>query len=112
MGRAGGEDNGAMTRAMLTYGFTEDLQLSASGPLVFASAPFSPARGTAMMPGTGDFEAIGAWRFHRQGTAVGTRVESTAYGGLIVPGPQKPAGMARDPLRRTEWRSTPRHPVL
>jgi len=99
MGRSGDDDNGAMTRAMLTYGLTEDLQLSVSGPLVFASAPFSPARGTAMMPGTGDFEAIGAWRFHRQGTAVGTRIESTAYGGLIVPGPQKPAGMARD-LRR------------
>ncbi|MGH9159488.1 MAG: hypothetical protein ACRD2X_05840 [Vicinamibacteraceae bacterium] len=99
MGRTGDGDDGAMTRAMLTYGFTEDLQLSGSAPLVFASAPFSPARGTAMMPGTGDFEAIGAWRFHRQGTAVGTRVESTAYAGPIVPGPQKPAGMAGD-LRR------------
>lgn len=99
MGRSGEDDNGAMTRAMLTYGFTEDLQLSVSGPLVFTSAPFSPARGTAMMPGTGDFEAIGAWRFHRQGRAIGTRVESTAYGGLIVPGLQKPAGMARE-LRR------------
>lgn len=99
MGRTGDGENGAMTRAMLTYGFTEDVQLSVSAPLVFASAPFPQARGTAMMPGSGDFETIGAWRFHRQGTAVGTRVESTAYGGLIVPGPQKPAGMARD-LRR------------
>lgn len=99
MGRAGEGDDGAMTRAMLTYGFTEDVQLSVSAPLVFASAPFAPARGTAMMPGSGDFEGIGAWRFHRQGTAVGTRVESTAYAGVIVPGSQKPAGMARD-LRR------------
>ncbi|MBI4485274.1 MAG: hypothetical protein HY655_04620 [Acidobacteria bacterium] len=99
MGRSGEGDDGAMTRGMLTYGFTEDLQLSASAPLVLGSGPFAPARGTAMMPGSGDFEAIGAWRFHRRGTAVGTRVESTAYGGLIVPGPQKPAGMVRD-LRR------------
>jgi hypothetical protein len=99
MGRTGNGDHSSMTRAMLTYGFTEDVQLSVSAPLVFASAPFPQARGTAMMPGSGDFETIGAWRFHRQGTAVGTRVESTAYGGLIVPGPQKPAGMARD-LRR------------
>ncbi len=96
MGRTGDGEDGAMTRAMLTYGFTEDVQLSVSAPLVLASAAFPPARGTAMMPGSGDFEAIGAWRFHRRGTAVGTRVESTAYGGLIVPGPQKPAGMARD----------------
>ncbi len=96
MGRTGDGDDGAMARAMLTYGFTEDLQLSVSAPLVFASAPFAPARGTAMMPGSGDVEAIGAWRFHRRGTGVGRRFESTAYGGLIVPGPQKPAGMARD----------------
>ena len=96
MGRTGDGEDGAMTRAMLTYGFTEDTQLSVSAPLVFASGPFPPARGTAMMPGSGDFEAIGAWRFHRRGTAVGRRVESTAYGGLIVPGPQRPAGMAGD----------------
>lgn len=99
MGRTGEGENGAMTRAMLTYGFTEDLQLSVSAPLVFASAPFAPARGTAMMPGSGDVEGLGAWRFHRQGTGIGARFESTAYAGLIVPGPQRPAGMARD-LRR------------
>jgi hypothetical protein len=52
-----------------------------------------------MMPGSGDFEAIGAWRFHRRGTGVGRRFESTAYAGLIMPGPQKPAGTAGD-LRR------------
>lgn len=96
MGRTGEGEDGAMTRAMLTYGFTEDLQLSASAPLVLASGSFPPARGTAMMPGSGDFEAIAAVRFHRQGTAVGTRLESTAYGGLILPGPQRPAGMARE----------------
>jgi hypothetical protein len=81
---------------VVTYGLTEDLELSGSAPVVFASAAFSPARGTAMMPGSGDFEMIGAWRFHRQGRAVGTRVESTAYAGVVVPGPQKPPGMARD----------------
>ena len=33
---------------------------------------------TGMMPGGGDLESILAWRFHRRGTNVGTRVESTA----------------------------------
>jgi hypothetical protein len=99
MGRHGAGEQGAMTRAMLTYGLTEDVQLSFSAPLVFASAPFAPARGTAMMPGSGDFEAIGAWRLHRRATGIGTRVESTTYGGLIMPGPQKPAGMLRDLAR-------------
>lgn len=99
MGRTGDGEDGAMTRAMLTYGFTEDIQLSVSAPFVLACAAFPPARGTAMMPSSGDFEAIGAWRFHRRGVAVGSRVETTAYGGVIMPGPQRPAGMARN-LRR------------
>jgi len=96
MGRKGAQDTGAMLRAMLAYGITQDLQVSLSGPVVFASAPLAPGRLTGMMPGTGDFEAIGAWRFHRQGTDVGTRFETTAYGGVIVQGPQRPAGMLRD----------------
>lgn len=99
MGRNGKDDSGTMFRTMFSYGITEDLQISWSIPVVFGSAPLAPARVTAMMPGTGDFEGILAWRFHRQGTAVGTRFETTAYGGAIVPGPQRPAGMARD-LRR------------
>jgi hypothetical protein len=45
------------------------------------------------MPGSGDLEAIGSYRFHRQGTRIGTRIESTAYAGFIVPGPQRPPGM-------------------
>jgi len=52
-----------------------------------------------MMSSTPDFEAIGAWRFHRQGTGIGKRFETTAYGGLIVPGPQRPPGMVGN-LRR------------
>lgn len=96
MGRKGEEGDGAMLRTMFSYGLTEDLQVSWSLPLVFSSAAFAPARMTGMMPGSGDFEAIGAWRFHRRGTGVGTRFESTAYAGAIIPGPQRGAGMARD----------------
>ena len=93
MGRVGLGDSGTMLRGMLGYGITEDLQVSLSVPYVFSSAPFVPARITGMMPASGDVEAIGAWRFLRQGPRVGTRIESTAYAGLIVPGVQRPAGM-------------------
>lgn len=55
----------------------------------FFVAPLAPARMTGMMPGGGDFEGILAWRFHRQGTNIGSRFESTVYGGLIAPGPQR-----------------------
>ena len=93
MGRIGQPDNAATSRTMLTFGITEDLQVSGSVPYVFGSATLPAARMTGMMPGGGDLEGIVAWRFQRQGTNVGARFESTAYGGLIVPGPQKPAGV-------------------
>jgi len=93
MSRVGVGGSGTMLRGMLGYGITEDVQVSLSIPYVISSAPFTPARITAMMPASGDVEAIGAWRFHRQGTGVGTRIESTAYAGVIVPGWQRPAGM-------------------
>lgn len=96
MGRHGDTDDAAMLRAMYSYGLTEDLQISGSMPLVFGSAPLAASRMSGMMPGSGDVEGILAWRFHRQGTAVGTRFESTAYLGGIVPGIQRPAGMAAD----------------
>lgn len=99
MGRKGEDDTGSMLRTMFSYGITEDLQLSWSVPVVFGSAPVAPARTAAMMPGTPDLEAIVAWRFHRQGLQIGTRFESTAYGGVIAPGPQRLAGMARDLAR-------------
>ncbi len=93
MGRVGGQATGSMTRAMLAYGITQDLQISVSAPVIFQSTSIAPARVTGMMPTSPDFEALGAWRFHRNGSAIGTRFESTAYAGLITPGPQRPSGM-------------------
>ncbi len=93
MGRVGSLDSGVMERAMLTYGITPDLQISVSGPIIFSSAPLAPGRVTAMMPATGDYEAIGAWRFQRRDIAVGSRDETTAYAGIILPGNQKPPGL-------------------
>lgn len=99
MGRVGVSDTGTMFRGMFSYGITQDLQVSFSAPVVFKAAPLAPGRTTSMMPGTADFEGIAAWRFHRQGTDVGSRFETTVYGGVIVPGPQRPAGMLRNVRR-------------
>ena len=93
MGRVGENNLGTMERAMFSYGVTEDLQLSFSVPAIFNSAPLAPARITGMMPSSPDFEGLAAWRFQRHATGVGTRLETTAYVGLLVPGPQRPAGM-------------------
>ena len=97
MGRTGTDGIGIMSRAMLAYGITEDLQVSISGPVVFSSARLEPGRVTAMMPANGDFEAIGAWRFQRRDTSVGSRIETTVYAGAILPGAQKPPGLIRQP---------------
>ena len=35
----------------------------------------------------GDFEGLAIWRFHRQDTGVGSRFETAAIGGVLVPGP-------------------------
>ncbi len=78
---------------MLSYGITEDLQVSVSGPAVFSFAPLAPGRVTVVMPATSDFEGIAAWRFQRRDTSVGSRIETTAYGGIIVPGFQRPPGL-------------------
>jgi hypothetical protein len=91
MGRYGG-DNGTMYRGTLGYGITENLKLSVSAPLLFQSDTFAPSRTAAFTPMGGDFESLGLWRFQRTDFGVGKRFESTAIGGLLVPGPQADSG--------------------
>lgn len=87
MGRLAEDDNGrVMVRPMLSYGITEDLQLSLSIPMpVYTSKRLSPTRMMMMMPATSTVEALLGWRFHRQAPSVGARFESTAYVGFNYP---------------------------
>jgi hypothetical protein len=87
MGRAG-DGYGTMLRASLGYGLTENLKVSVSAPALFKTEPFPASRLSAFTPMGGDFEALAIWRFHRQDTGVGSRFESAAIGGVLVPGPQ------------------------
>ena len=89
MGR-GGDGFGAMFRPSLGYGVTENLKISASAPVVVQTEPFAFSRMSAFTPMSGDFEALTIWRFHRQDTGVGSRFESAAIGGVLLPGPQSP----------------------
>ena len=99
MGRYGG-GSGTMFRGTLGYGITENLKVSVSAPLVFDAEPFIPTRTAAFTPMGGDFEALGLWRFHRNDFGVGSRFETTAFGGLLVPGPQSASGPLKDVKRR------------
>lgn len=92
MGRTGAGRNGSMVRGALGYGLTEDLKVSVSAPVVFTAEPLAPARMSAFTPMTGDIESLVTWRFHRQDTGVGSRIESAAIGGVLLPGPQEMGG--------------------
>lgn len=86
MGRRGDGDGASMLRGMLSYGVTEDVQLSVSLPLPLStSGEMEPVRAMTRMPMTRDVEALLGWRFQRRGLAVGSRLESTLYVGADVP---------------------------
>ena len=53
-------------------------------PVVVGDTRLPPTR---IQPGD-DFDSTLAWRFQHRATKVGTRIESTAFAGLVVPGPQ------------------------
>src|ERR1700730_817364 len=91
-GRSNGSDSEASFRELIGYGFTPHLTLSFTAPAVIGSASFTPTR---IQPGD-DFDAKLAWRFQHRATQVGTRFESTAFAGVVVPGPQSSfKGIAR-----------------
>ena len=94
MGRAG-NGYGTMLRASLGYGLTENFKVSVSVPAIFKAEPFPGSRLSAFTPMGGDFEGLAIWRFHRQDTGVGSRFESAAIGGVLVPGPQDSGGVLK-----------------
>jgi hypothetical protein len=80
---------------MVSYGVTEDVQLSASVPLLVGTSRGAPVRGLMRMPATRDAEFMVGWRFQRTATGVGARMESTLWLAL-----DQPLGsVANDPER-------------
>jgi hypothetical protein len=86
MDRMAGGRHTAMLRSMISYGITEDLQVSASLPMpLYTRQGLPQSRVMAMMPANPDVELLLGWRFHRQGRRVGARFESTVYLGFDYP---------------------------
>ncbi|MGH7519029.1 MAG: hypothetical protein ACREOC_16455 [Gemmatimonadales bacterium] len=86
MDRVVGDKQMAMTRPMLSYGITEDLQVSVSLPMpLYVPQGLPHGRSTARMPTNPDIEILVGWRFHRRGTDIGSRFESTTYFGFDYP---------------------------
>jgi len=81
-------DTEVEARSMLTYGFTPHLQWSLVVPGFLNTIAAPPTRNMG-----GDLESNVGWRFLHNAKAVGTRLESTAYLGMVVPGMQRMPGM-------------------
>jgi hypothetical protein len=100
MGRigAGTDDSDQMLRSMVSFGLTEDLQISGSLPISLTDANHLPmGRMMAMMSGNRDVEVLAGWRFHRRPVGEGGRVESTAYVGFTAPLQSHRAGIRTSP---------------
>lgn len=91
-GRSGTASN---LEAELSYGLTQNIKLAVSGPVVFQADPYPRSSVTANTPISGDFSGLTWWRFQKKDFA-GKRIESTAVGGLLVPGPQQETGVYKD----------------
>jgi hypothetical protein len=83
-GRSTSLGSQASIRELLGYGITPHLTFSVTLPSLIGNTPLPPTR---IQPGA-DFDSTLAWRFQHRATRVGTRIESTAFAGLVVPGPQ------------------------
>jgi hypothetical protein len=88
-GRNSAAGNQVTGRGIVGYGFTPHFMLSVSAPVLLSNASLPPTR----LQSGDDFESTVAWRFHHNASSVGTRFESTAFGGLVVPGPQTGSGL-------------------
>jgi len=88
MGRIaqGQRDDDQMLRTMISFGVTEDLQLSASLPITLDASIYMPrGRLMSMMSSNQDFESIVGWRFQRSAVGAGARLESTVFVGGTIP---------------------------
>jgi len=84
--RGGDEDQRQqMLKTMLSFGLTENLQLSGSLPLVMQDGDLAPARMMSAMSSDRELETLTAYRFQRRTVGVGGRQESTVYVGATAP---------------------------
>jgi hypothetical protein len=83
-GRSTSLGSQASIRGLIAYGFTPHITLSFTLPAVVGETTLPPTR---IQPGA-DFDATVSWRFQHRATKVGTRIETTGFAGLAVPGPQ------------------------
>jgi hypothetical protein len=83
-----------MLKTMLSYGVTENLQISGSMPLAMSEGRLAPARMMSAMSSDREFEALAAYRFQQRTIGIGGRQESTFYVGGTAPFERERNGVA------------------
>ena len=83
--RGGGDEQQQMLKTMLSFGVTENLQISGSFPLAMSDARLSAARMMSAMSSERELEALAAYRFQRRAVGIGGRQESTLFVGGTAP---------------------------
>jgi hypothetical protein len=99
MGSIGANDaSEQLLRSMISFGITEDVQISGSLPVSLVGGDRMPmGRMMAMMAFSRDVEGLASWRFHRQNVGEGARFESTAHIGGGIPLQSRRAAMRTAP---------------
>jgi hypothetical protein len=93
--RGGGDDERQqMLKTMLSFGVTENLQISGSFPLAMSDGRLAPARMMSAMSSDREFEALTSYRFQRRTVGIGGRQESTFYVGATAPFERRRNGSA------------------
>ncbi len=88
----------AMIRPMLSFGVTEDLQVSVSIPVRLERDSVTPGvRAFTRMPASQDVEMMVGWRLQRRGTGVGARRETTVWLAADVPTDGRREGLETAP---------------
>jgi hypothetical protein len=84
--RAGETENREqMLKSMISFGVTENLQLSASLPIATTSSTLAGARMMSLMSNERELEVLAGYRFQRRVVGIGGRQESTVYVGGTAP---------------------------
>jgi hypothetical protein len=96
--RSGDDDQRQqMLKTMLSFGVTENLQISGSFPLAMADGRLAPARMMSAMSSDREFESLVAYRFERRPVGIGGRQESTFYVGGTGPLESRRNGVGAGP---------------
>jgi hypothetical protein len=74
-----------MLKTMLSFGVTENLQISGSFPLAMSDGRLAPARMMSAMSSDRELEGLVSYRFQRRPVGIGGRQESTFYVGGTGP---------------------------